>query len=150
VPDETRLLAAYREPEPRLPLGRALAREDLATAAIDVSDGLGADAGRLARASGVRLVIESESLPISPALAAFAELAGRDRVEMALAGGDDYELLFTTPADRAGRFADPPAEWGVSVRRVGRIESGEGAFLEEARGLRSIDDLGFDHYGAGP
>jgi thiamine-monophosphate kinase len=98
----------------------------------------------------VRLVIESESLPISPALAAFAELAGRDRVEMALAGGDDYELLFTTPADRAGRFADPPAEWGVSVRRVGRIESGEGAFLEEARGLRSIDDLGFDHYGAGP
>jgi thiamine-monophosphate kinase len=150
VPDETRLLAAYREPEPRLPLGRALAREDLATAAIDVSDGLGADAGRLARASGVRLVIESESLPISPALAAFAELAGRDRVEMALAGGDDYELLFTTPADRASRFADPPAEWGVSVRRVGRIESGEGAFLEEARGLRSIDDLGFDHYGAGP
>jgi len=150
VPDETRLLAAYREPEPRLPLGRALAREDLATAAIDVSDGLGVDAGRLARASGVRLVIESESLPVSPALQAFAELAGRDPIEMALEGGDDYELLFTTPAERAGRFADPPAEWGAPVRRVGRIESGEGAFLEEARGLRPIDDLGFDHYGAGP
>jgi thiamine-monophosphate kinase len=149
VPDETRLLAAYRDPEPRLPLGRALAREALATAAIDVSDGLGADAGRLARASGVRLVLESECLPISPALAAFAELAGRDPVEMALAGGDDYELLFTTPAGRAGRFADPPAEWSASVRRVGRIESGEGAFFEEVRGLRPIDDLGFDHFGAG-
>jgi thiamine-monophosphate kinase len=149
VPDETRLLAAYRDPEPRLPLGRALAREALATAAIDVSDGLGADAGRLARASGVRLVLESESLPISPALAAFAELAGRDPVAMALAGGDDYELLFTIPAGRAGRFADPPAEWGAAVRRVGRIESGEGAFFEEMRGLRPIDDLGFDHFGAG-
>lgn len=150
VPDETRLLAAYRDPEPRLPLGRAIAREALATAAIDVSDGLGADAGRLARASGVRLVLESESLPISPALAAFAELAGRDALEMALAGGDDYELLFTTPSDRAGRFADPPAEWGPSVSRVGRVESGEGAFLEDARGLRSIDDFGFDHFGAAP
>jgi thiamine-monophosphate kinase len=150
VPDETRLLAAYRDPEPRLPLGRALAREDLATAAIDVSDGLGVDAGRLARASGVRLVIERECLPVSPALQAFAELAGRDPIEMALAGGDDYELLFTTPAERAGRFADPPAEWGAPVRRVGRIESGEGAFFEEARGLRPIGDLGFDHFGAGP
>lgn len=150
VPDETRLLAAYRDPEPRLPLGRALAREDLATAAIDVSDGLGVDAGRLARASGVRLVIESECLPVSPALQAFAELAGRDPIEMALAGGDDYELLFTTPAERADRFADPPAEWGAPVRRVGRIESGEGAFFEEARGLRPIGDLGFDHFGAGP
>lgn len=150
VPDETRLLAAYRDPEPRLPLGRALARESLATAAIDVSDGLGADSARLARASKVRLVIESESLPVSPALAAFAAIAGRDPVEMALAGGDDYELLFTTPAERAGRFADPPAEWGAPVRRVGRIESGEGAFFEDARGLRPIGDLGFDHFGAGP
>src|SRR5437762_1618110 len=99
--DETALLAAYRDPEPRLPLGRALASEGLATAAIDVSDGLGVDAGRLARASGVRLVIEVESLPLSPALLSFARLAGRDPVEMALAGGDDYELLFTVPASES-------------------------------------------------
>lgn len=148
VSDETRLLAAYRDPEPRLPLGRALAREGLATAAIDVSDGLGVDAGRLARASGVRLVLEAENLPLSPALTAFAELAGRDPIDLALGGGDDYELLFTTPAARAGRLADPPAEWGASVRRVGRIEPGEGAFYEDPRGLRPIDDLGFDHFGA--
>jgi thiamine-monophosphate kinase len=146
-PYETQLLAAYRDPEPRLPLGRSLATGRLATAAIDVSDGLGADAGRLARASGVRLVIERESLAISPALGAFAPLAGRDPVEMALVGGDDYELLFTAPANCAGRFADPPPEFGVTVRRVGRIESGEGAFLEEERGLRPIGDLGFDHFG---
>ena len=144
--DETALLAAYRDPEPRLPLGRALASEGLATAAIDVSDGLGVDAGRLARASGVRLLIEVESLPLSPALLSFARLAGRDPVEMALAGGDDYELLFTVPASESGRFADPPAEWGVAVRRIGRVEAGAGAFLEEARGLRPIDRLGYDHF----
>jgi thiamine-monophosphate kinase len=147
-PDETELLAAWRDPEPRLPLGRALAREALATAAIDVSDGLGADAGRLARSSGVRVVIEKESLPLSPALLSFARLAGRDPIDMALGGGDDYEILFTVPPGKAGRFADPPSEWGVAVRRIGRVEAGAGTFLEEERGLRPIDELGYDHFGA--
>lgn len=147
VPELTRLLAAYREPEPRLALGRGLATGRLATAAIDVSDGLGVDSARLARASGVRLVIEREALPLSPALRSFAELAGTDPVEMALAGGDDYELLFTASPTNAGRFAEPPSDWGVEVRRIGRVEAGAGAFLEEERGLFPVDDLGFDHFG---
>jgi thiamine-monophosphate kinase len=147
VDELTRLLAAYREPEPRLALGRALATEGLASAAIDVSDGLGVDAARLARASGVRLVIESDSLPLSPALRSFADLAGTDPVETALEGGDDYELLFTVPPASAGRFSDPPPEWGVEVRRVGRVEPGAGVFLEEERGRRPIGDRGFDHFG---
>jgi thiamine-monophosphate kinase len=144
--DETRLLAAYRDPEPRLPLGRGLARERLATAAIDVSDGLGADALRLARASGVRLVIESAELPRSRALRSFALLAGLDATSLALEGGDDYELLFTVAAAHAPRFSDPPPEWGVDVRRIGRVEAGEGAFLEGDDGERPIGDLGFDHF----
>lgn len=74
----------------------------------------------------------------------------RGPIEMALGGGDDYELLFTAPAARAGRFADPPAEWAAAVQRVGRVEAGEGAFFENDRGLRRIDDLGFDHFGAAP
>lgn len=146
VPVETRLLAAYRDPEPRLPLGRSLGQEGLATAAIDVSDGLGADAARLGRASRVRLMIERDELPLSPALRSFAALAGRDPLELALGGGDDYELLFTVAPEKAGRFADPPPEWGVSVRRIGRAEAGEGVFLEEESGRRPIGDLGFDHF----
>lgn len=147
VPELSRLLAAYRDPEPRLALGRALARNRLASAAIDVSDGLGRDSARLALASGVRLVIEKESLPLSPALRAFARLAGADAAATAVAGGDDYELLFTVSAAHAGRFADPSPDWGVEVRRVGRVEAGAGAFLEEEGGLRPIGDLGFDHFG---
>ena len=145
VPELTRLLAAYRDPEPRLALGRALASERLATAAIDVSDGLGRDAARIANASGVRLVIESESLPLSAALRSFAELAGTDPVETALGGGDDYELLFTVPPAIAGRFSDPPPDWGVEVRRIGRVEAGSGVFLEDERGRRPVGDRGFDH-----
>ena len=144
--DETRLLAAFRDPEPRLPLGRALARERLATAAIDLSDGLGADAARLARASDVRIVIESAEVPRSNALQSFAVLAGLDPTSLALEGGDDYELLFTVAAADAPRFSDPPPEWGVDVRRIGRVEAGEGAFLEEDDGQRPIGDLGFDHF----
>jgi thiamine-monophosphate kinase len=147
VPDLTRLLAAYREPEPRLTLGRALAEERLATAAIDVSDGLGLDSARLARASGVRLVIERECLPLSPSLRTFAALSGTDPIETALAGGDDYELLFTVSPRNAGKFADPPPAWGVEVRRVGRVEAGAGVFLEDESGLRPVGHLGFDHFG---
>lgn len=146
VPHQTRLLAAYRDPEPRLPLGRELSRGGLATAAIDVSDGLGADAARLARASGVRLVFERDELPISAALRSFAEFAGCDPIELALGGGDDYELLFTVAPENTSVFADPPVEWGVPVQRVGRVESGEGVFLEEEDGLRPIGELGFDHF----
>jgi thiamine-monophosphate kinase len=144
--DETRLLAAFRDPEPRLPLGRALAREALATAAIDVSDGLGADAARLARASGVRLMIESAELPLSRPLRSFAHLAGLDATSLAVEGGDDYELLFTVAAADAPRFSDPPPEWGVDVQRIGRVEAGEGVFLEAEDGDRPIGDLGFDHF----
>jgi thiamine-monophosphate kinase len=142
---ETKLLAAYRDPEPRLPLGRALSRDRLATAAIDVSDGLGVDASRLARASGVCLVIERAGIPLSPALRSFTDLTGTDPLALALAGGDDYELLFTLAPDKAGLAADPPAEWGVEVQRIGRVEAGRGALLEDEDGRRPIDDLGFDH-----
>ena len=94
------LLEAYTEPEPRVLLGRSLARGPRASAAIDVSDGLGMDAARLAAASGVRLVIERERLPVAPALASFARIAGLDPIELVLSGGDDYELLFAiAPAD---------------------------------------------------
>ncbi len=99
---ERELLAAYRDPEPRVDLGRALARDDLAHAAIDVSDGLGLDAARLARASQVRLVVQREELPISKALAAFSREASLDPYELVLGGGDDYELLFAAPTVGTG------------------------------------------------
>src|SRR6202008_3644858 len=89
------LLEAYRDPEPRVALGAALARDGAATAAIDVSDGVGVDAGRLARASGARIALERPRLPVSRALGDFAAVEGLDPVDWLLSGGDDYELLFT-------------------------------------------------------
>lgn len=146
---ERELLEAYRDPEPRVELGLALAREGLAHAAIDVSDGLGIDAARLARASGTRLVLERALLPVSSALATFAEIEGIDPVEMMLSGGDDYELLFCAPPEAAPRLEGPlPPEWNVQITRVGVVEAGgesASAVLRTRRGDREIGDLGHDH-----
>jgi len=141
---EAELLAAYRDPEPRLPLGLALAREGRATAAIDVSDGLGIDAGRLADASGVLAVLEADRIPVSASLAEFARAEGLDPLELALSGGDDYELLFTVAPERA---AEMPAEGpgGVPLRRIGQVEPGRGAVLRSASGERDVSGFGYDH-----
>lgn len=141
---EAELLAAYRDPEPRLPLGLALARESRATAAIDVSDGLGIDAGRLAEASGVRAVIESERVPVSASLARFARTEGLDPLDLALSGGDDYELLFTVAPEQAAQIP-PEGPGAVSVRRIGRIEPGRGAVLQSPDSERDVSGLGYDH-----
>jgi thiamine-monophosphate kinase len=139
---EEELLTAYRDPEPRVALGLALS--GLASAAIDVSDGLGIDAGRLAAASGARVVLETGRLPLSPALETFARLEGLDPAELALSGGDDYELLFTVPRDRAGEIPGREAG-GVAVAQIGIIEAGAGALLRDASGERDIAASGHDH-----
>ena len=146
--DERRLLAAFRDPEPRVALGALLARERLATAAIDVSDGLGLDAARLARSSGVRLRLERDRLPVSAALVAFAAAEELDPVELAIGGGDDYELLFTVREADAPRLSERAEALGVPLRAIGRVSSGRGAVLADARGERDIESLGHDHFEA--
>ncbi len=118
------LAARYRLPEPRLALGRAL--RGLATAAIDISDGLLADLGHLLRASGQGAEIERALIPLSEP-AARAVSGDPDNWQRILAGGDDYELLFTAPAqfDRAA----VAAALDLRLTRVGRIIGDEGLRL---------------------
>jgi thiamine-monophosphate kinase len=117
IPDDGTLAARYRLPEPRLALGQAL--RGLATAMLDVSDGLVQDCGHLARLAGCAAAIEAAALPLSP----MARAAGDAARAAALSGGDDYELLFAAhPADAprveaAARAADTP------VTRIGRFAS---------------------------
>jgi thiamine-monophosphate kinase len=111
----------YRLPRPRVTLGPALA--GLASAMMDISDGLVGDLDHLAAASGVAAVIDAARVPLSPAAASIlAEDVGR--FESVLTGGDDYELLFTAApdADIAGRAASV----GVQVTAIGRIAAGTG------------------------
>ncbi|TRX73098.1 thiamine-phosphate kinase [Pseudomonas mangiferae] len=134
------LLARYWAPQPQLALGQAL--RGRASAALDVSDGLLADCGHLARASGVALYVERERLPLSAPL---LDLLGREAaLACALAGGDDYRLAFTLPAEHwpALQAAFPEA------RVIGRAAAGEGVHLLDADGReRQPLALGYQHFG---
>jgi len=120
------LLARYWSPQPQLALGQAL--RGRATAALDISDGLLADCGHIARASQVALEIELEQVPLSAALRAFA---GEEQARLcALAGGDDYLLAFTLPP---ARLAELQAAW-PGIRVIGRVQAGSGVRLLDAAG----------------
>ncbi len=139
------LLAAYHDPEPRVALGLELSRRRLWSAAIDVSDGIGVDAGRLARASSLRAVVERERLPVSPALAAFAATRRKDPAAWILGGGDDYELLFAAP-ESALEAIGTLSSREVPITRIGRLEKGEGAVLRGGGKDRDISSSGHDHF----
>jgi thiamine-monophosphate kinase len=132
------------EPEPRLAAGLALAGAG-ATAMIDLSDGLGGDARHLAAASGAALRIEGERLPVQDGVAAVAEAAGADAIDLAAGGGEDYELLATLPPDRVDEASAAVAACGLKLTVVGSVEPGSGVELSgpggAARPISGFDQL---------
>lgn len=132
------LVDRYRLPQPRLELGRKLI--GLASAAMDISDGLVADLGHICEASKVGAVIEAARLPLSAA-ARTALRADPNLLETILAGGDDYEILFTAPASAARRLARLP------VTEIGRIEKGKGVRVSDAEGKPvPLSKAGYTHF----
>jgi thiamine-monophosphate kinase len=123
-------------PEPRLAAGRKLMRDGLATAAIDLSDGLSTDLAHLCEESGLAAEIDAESLPVD----------ARANLEQALHGGEDYELLFTT----APKTVVPSSLGGVLVHTIGRMKKrGRGPLVEMSRagGKRTaLPAGGWEHF----
>jgi thiamine-monophosphate kinase len=112
----------HRRPEPRLRIGAVLGRARVASACIDLSDGLADAVRQIAEASGTGAVVDAALLPIDEAAHAWFSAARRDPVEAALAGGDDYELLFALPRKTARRLRSAvDAARGVPLTRIGEL-----------------------------
>jgi len=147
VPDDTRarLVHKHLRPTPRVDAGRELSR-GLATAAIDLSDGLAGDLHRLCAASKVGAIIDVAALPISDDVRRVAAAAGLDPLELALNGGEDYELLFTTSSFRAGNLVLPGS--GTPYTVIGEIvDASRGVLLRLPDGeLQPLQVGGYRHF----
>jgi thiamine-monophosphate kinase len=139
----------YRLDRPTPRVGAGLALRGLASAAIDLSDGLAADLGHVLSASGLGAEIELGRLPTSRTLAEhFPEDAERWRLQ--LAGGDDYELCFTAPTSRALEIERAMAACEVGATVVGRTRREPGLGLLGLQGENfALGDAGFEHFAAG-
>ncbi len=129
-------IVAWREPRALLAEGRAMVGR--AHAAVDVSDGLARDAGHLAEASGVQLVLDEAALLGDPALLEAAAALGASPLDLALHGGEDYALVVAS-ADSIERF-----------RRIGEVRAGTGLVLRTGNAERSLEARGFDHFARPP
>jgi thiamine-monophosphate kinase len=136
----------YEQPVPRLRCGRVVAGSRAASGCIDLSDGLASAARQLAEASGTGLLLEAEALPIHPGASTWASRADLDAVQFAVAGGEDYELLFAVPARRERAFLAAFRRCrDLPVTRVGRLRAEPGAWISRAGSLEPLP-TGFEHF----
>lgn len=145
TPAPTLAMTRFTTPTPRISEALWLAERGLPAAMLDVSDGLGGDVAHLAAASGVAIVLDPLAMPIHPSL---ETLDPDRRCDLALSGGEDYEICF---AARSGGV-EPHLEafreaFTCDLARVGRVEAGEGVFLEREGGRVPLERGGFQHFG---
>jgi len=139
------VLLRQLRPDPRVGWGMVLGEEKLATAMIDLSDGLSSDLNRLCEASSVGALIDSSSLPIDERV---VDLCGRralDPLQLALHGGEDFELLFTVKPENVARL--PRRVDGVEIKRIGMIQSASaGVMISEGSRTWELAPGGWKHF----
>ena len=146
--DSDRRLALLKHlaPEPRLKLGQAIGEAGLATAMIDISDGLSTDLWHILEESGCGAVIRASAIPIAGCVASLAlEDSGIDALNLALHGGEEYELLFTAPRESEPQLVELSTSYGLAITAIGETLAGSGLRLEHANGVESVVPLGHEH-----
>jgi thiamine-monophosphate kinase len=142
------LVRRHLRPTARWREGRALTR--IASAMIDLSDGLSSDLGHLCDESGVGAVVGAALLPFSSPLKAFCRLRGKSPLDYALCGGEDYELLFAVPRRRIGELEKLVRRGKIKATPIGRVVSKRrGCWLVDSEGAVPLRRGGYDHFRSG-
>ncbi len=142
--EKEHLADRYLHPRPRHRFATAL--RDHASAAMDVSDGLAGDLAKMMRASGASALIEAGQVPLSAA-AAKAVRASPDLIDLALTGGDDYEILCTVPEKHLDSFRKEADRVGLALSVIGRVVSGHDLPVFRMNGLERCYDVGsYQHF----
>jgi thiamine-monophosphate kinase len=136
----------YLRPEPRVRAGLLLGRNRAATACIDLSDGLADGVRQIAAASGVGIAVDENAIPLADGVREYHREHGHDPVQAALAGGDDYELLFTARPTQRGRLRAVRQQVGdLPITKIGVVTKGRQLVLRTASGDRDLP-AGFEHF----
>jgi thiamine-monophosphate kinase len=136
----------HLSPEPQLKLGRAIGEAGLATAMIDISDGLSTDLGHILDESGVGATIHASAIPIAECVGSIASAAASiDPLRLALNGGEEYELLLTAPPAKANVLAGLSDALGVRLTAIGDIVAQRGLQLVRNGTLESLQPSGYEH-----
>ena len=142
-------LRAQLDPRPPFAVARSIAERGLAHAGMDLSDGLSTDLLDLCTQSGVAAVVDPASLPIDPKAAGLARAGGGDPLELALHGGEDYQLLLAIAPDELGEVRELARVFGAEITAVGTFVEGEPAVsVRDASGERPLLPRGHDHFRA--
>jgi len=144
LPEEVEkyLISRHLEPEPRLELGQLLCREKFATSTNDLSDGLVKKLQEIARASGVEITINREKIPLSYALLTFCQQFTLKPLDLALHGGEDYELLFTVPAEKEEELF----KLDLPLFKIGMVTGYNEQGIVKAEDGVVLQDRGFQHF----
>ena len=141
------LCRAHLTPRPQLTAGRTLARQGLATALIDLSDGVATDLNHICRAGGVGARLAAKKVPVSPHVITAAPYLGREPLDLALTGGEDFQLLFTSSPEKTAALFHAFAREGLpEPLPLGEIVAGKGVRLITDAGETDISGRGFDHF----
>ncbi len=141
------LLRRHLQPEPRVGWGIVLGQGNLATAMIDLSDGLSSDLNHLCKESGVGALVESSLLPLDPSVTGLSGRRALDPLMLALHGGEDFELLFTVASESVANL--PRKVDGVTISHIGEVvHATEGVKIRERSHVWDLEPSGWDHFGA--
>ncbi|MXZ12732.1 MAG: thiamine-phosphate kinase [Candidatus Dadabacteria bacterium] len=140
-------ISRHIEPTPRLAVGRMVAERGIATSMIDISDGLFCDLEKLTSECGLGAEVHLGSLPLSRGFLSLSAKFCEDVYLLAVSGGEDYELLFTSPEDKRLAVDEVSRLCGVAISRIGSVTGGRGVrFFDEGGEEVFYDTGGFEHF----